>query len=79
VASSPYFAMKCIPTGRPSAFHSSGTDMAGWPVALNTGVQGMKLNAVSAACAIMPDSLRTEPARSRPSTSSAMRSLAGKR
>ena len=35
VASSPKRAVKWTPTGRPSSFQCSGTDMPGWPVKMS--------------------------------------------
>jgi hypothetical protein len=37
--------MKWTPTGSPSAFQYRGSDMAGWPVALQMGVKGTKASA----------------------------------
>jgi hypothetical protein len=54
VASSPNLPTKCIPIGRFSAFQWSGTDMAGWPVTLKTGVQGMNSKVAAARGLIMP-------------------------
>jgi hypothetical protein len=41
VASSPKCAANIMPSGRPAAFHASGTDIAGWPDMLNMLVPGM--------------------------------------
>jgi len=34
-------AANIMPSGRPAAFHASGTDIAGWPDMLNMAVAGM--------------------------------------
>jgi hypothetical protein len=33
-----------IPIGKPPALHANGSDIAGWPVQLNTAVNGATLN-----------------------------------
>src|ERR1700722_11968258 len=40
-SSRPYAAANCTPTGSPSSVHSTGTLIAGWPLMLNGGVNGM--------------------------------------
>jgi hypothetical protein len=45
VASSPNRPTKCVPTGSPSAFQNNGTDIAGWPVTLQSGVKGTNASA----------------------------------
>src|SRR5262249_15066942 len=42
VASSPNRPTKCDPIGSPSLFQNKGTDIAGWPVILQIGVNGAK-------------------------------------
>ena len=34
----------CTPMGKPSSFQYSGNEAAGWPVTLQIGVNGTKLN-----------------------------------
>jgi hypothetical protein len=40
VASSPNRLIKCVPMGSPASFQNNGTDIAGWPLALQSGVNG---------------------------------------
>lgn len=53
VASSPKRPTKCMPIGSPASFQRSGTHIAGWPVALNSGVYGIHAKVFDAsACAV---------------------------
>ncbi len=49
VSSSPIRPASCTLSGSPSAPKPAGSEIAGWPVRLNTGYQGMKRPALSSA------------------------------
>src|SRR5437764_10655894 len=48
-SSCPYAATSCTPIGSPSEFHDTGSEIAGWPVALKGGVKGTRNDAVAPA------------------------------
>jgi hypothetical protein len=58
-----------MPIGSPASLQCSGSDIAGWPVTLNSGVKGMKARDFSDRSRAIPVSLRNQPASSRPTTS----------
>jgi hypothetical protein len=65
-----------MPTGSPPAVQCSGTDIAGWPVTLNTGVYGMNPNVFSASGLMTLSALSSHDAPRRPTTSTWRRSEA---
>ena len=76
MASSPERPTKCMPTGSPSSVQCSGTDIAGWPVTLNTAVYGMNANVFSASGLMTLSALSSHEALRRPTTSTWRRSEA---
>ena len=69
VASSPKRACSWTPIGTPSAFHHSGTLMAGWPLTFASGVNGMNANTCRTAASMTPGRRSRKPRCSATSTS----------
>src|SRR6185437_7626223 len=61
VVSSPNRATHCTPIGKPSRLLPSGSDIAGWPLALNSGVNGPYVKAALFEAAMSPPSVRSTP------------------